>query len=92
MEAPTRILKQTGNKTPVETVEKDEVELRLEKALFGDDAGFLASLTRSDAQESNARSRRADDALDQPEADYGEQLSDLADDDVCISLRFQSIY
>ncbi len=86
MTAPTKI-KERGQKThPTDVLEKDEVELRLEKALFGDGAGFLESLTREQPHEAGPLSRREDIDVEELGAeDDQEGLDDVADEDVCIT-------
>jgi hypothetical protein len=83
MMAPTKI-KERGQKTlPTDVLEKDEVELRLEKALFGDDAGFLESLTREQPPEAEQLSRREDTDFEGfGSEDDQEELDDVADEDV----------
>jgi hypothetical protein len=88
MEAHTRIRKQSVKKSNVtDTLEKDEIELRLEKALFGDDAGFLESLKRQDVAHDKALIRIRDDASEgsEVEEDGEEGLSDVPDEDVCLA-------
>jgi len=90
MEAPTRIRNQSekGSKG-TDTLEKDDVELRLEKALFGDDAGFLESLKRQDVAHDKALVHLRDDASEGSEAEDGDGgLSDVPDEDVCASLPY----
>lgn len=85
MEAPTRIRKQPGKKAKdTQILEKDDVELRLETALFGDDAGFLESLKRVDDTEHRSLVRARDNESEESDAEGGEdsRLSDVADEDV----------
>ncbi|KAK5239701.1 U3 snoRNP protein, partial [Exophiala xenobiotica] len=81
--APTKI-KERGQKTlPADVLEKDEVELRLEKALFGDDAGFLKSLTREQPHEAGQLSRGEDTGFEGfGTEDDQEELDDVADEDL----------
>ncbi|KAK5206160.1 U3 snoRNP protein [Exophiala xenobiotica] len=81
--APTKI-KERGQKTlPTDVLEKDEVELRLEKALFGDDAGFLKSLTREHPHAAGQLSRREDTDFEEfGTEDDQEELDDVADEDL----------
>ncbi|EXJ93225.1 hypothetical protein A1O3_01782 [Capronia epimyces CBS 606.96] len=85
MTHPTRVLNHVGNDHPFDALEKDEVELRLEKAVFGDDAGFLESLHRHE-QEDTALIRRDEyNFKDQSASDAendDEGLSDVADEDL----------
>lgn len=85
MEAPTRIRKQSEkNVKGTDVLEKDDIELRLEKALFGDDAGFLDSLKRSNDTEHRSLVRFRDDESEESDAEDAEdgRLSDVADEDV----------
>ena len=82
MPAPTRV---TGQKRHTHTDElpKDDIELRLEKALFGDDAGFLKSLKINEAEEDWSLARREGEVGNEAEegnADGG--LDNVADEDV----------
>ncbi|OAL31691.1 hypothetical protein AYO20_08084 [Fonsecaea nubica] len=70
-------------KSATEVLEKDDTELRLEKALFGDDAGFLNSLTRDQIEEDRSlvpRKHGKDDESEEDDADGG--LSHVADEDL----------
>lgn len=83
VQAPTRRRKENERSQPTDILEKDEVELRLEKALFGDDAGFLESLKRNEAGRAQALIQYRDPEKGGPsdeEEDGG--LSDVADEDV----------
>ncbi|KEF54439.1 uncharacterized protein A1O9_09606 [Exophiala aquamarina CBS 119918] len=84
MQAPTRIKKQSEKKSKVtDNLEKDEVELRLEKALFGDDAGFLESLKRQDVTHDRSLVHLKDDASEDSEVEDGDGgLSDVPDEDL----------
>ncbi|EXJ76199.1 uncharacterized protein A1O5_00707 [Cladophialophora psammophila CBS 110553] len=83
MQAPKRLKKRAEGQSPTEVLEKDDTELRLEKALFGDDAGFLKSLKRDQTHEDRSLMRRehgnADEFVEEG-ADGG--LSDVADEDL----------
>jgi hypothetical protein len=86
MMAPTKIKEQDQKTLPTDVLEKDEVELRLEKALFGDDAGFLESLTREQPHEAGQLRRREDTDFEGfGTEDDQEELDDVADEDVCIT-------
>ena len=87
MQAPTRLICDFKQRRATETLEKDDTELRLERAVFGDNAGFLQSLTRHVAGDDRALLHRGRDKSD--ESDYGdgadgedEDLGDVADEDV----------
>ncbi|KIX92993.1 uncharacterized protein Z520_11266 [Fonsecaea multimorphosa CBS 102226] len=84
MPAPKRLKRGDEGYSPTEVLEKDETELRLEKALFGDDAGFLESLKRDQLQEDRSLVRRKhgkDDESEEDEAADG-GLSEVADGDL----------
>jgi U3 small nucleolar RNA-associated protein 18 len=82
MPAPTRVTSQK-NSNPVDVLAKDDVELRLEKALFGDDAGFLESLKRNQVQEGRSLAKYEDNASEQPLEDEADgELGDIADEDL----------
>ncbi|EXJ91432.1 hypothetical protein A1O1_04544 [Capronia coronata CBS 617.96] len=70
----------------LEALDKDEVELRLEKAVFGDDAGFLESLQPRRVQDDKALARHNEHDLDDEndnDGGYSEGgLSDVADEDL----------
>lgn len=87
MPAPTRLTDRT--QPPVE-LPKDDVELRLEKALFGDDAGFLASLQRQETAEDWSLTRHAEDGFNVDD-NAEDDLSDAANDDVGILSDFISL-
>lgn len=85
MEAPTKVRKRDEKRNPTDNLEKDELELRLEKALFGDDAGFLNSLAgekRQQAEEALVRAYDDGDHEDERLEDQQDDLSDVADEDV----------
>jgi len=63
-------------------VEKDETERRLEKLLFGDEAGFLDSLQNSTASGKHALLRVSSKESD--EDAEGDGLNDVADEDVSV--------
>jgi U3 small nucleolar RNA-associated protein 18 len=79
--APTRRRTALADSKEKVVREKDETELRLEKALFGDEAGFLESLTsRQDEDRALQRLRRAsDDGSDDEEE---EDLAEVPDEDL----------
>lgn len=83
--APTKLKKSNGPKNPTDALEKDAIELRLEKALFGDDAGFLDSLTRTQTGEDETGAvirYGVSDHEDEEGAEDPDHLSDVADNDV----------
>ncbi|KAH0841518.1 putative U3 small nucleolar RNA-associated protein [Fonsecaea pedrosoi] len=83
MQEPKRPKHGVKGKSSTEVLEKDDTELRLEKALFGDDAGFLNSLTRDQIEEDRSlvpRKHGKDDESDEDDADGG--LSHVADEDL----------
>jgi hypothetical protein len=77
--APTR----RRRSRPTEVLEKDDTELRLEKALFGDDAGFLKSLStaRGSLGKELLVYASADDDESAP-SEGDEDLGDVPDEDV----------
>ncbi|KAJ9605248.1 U3 snoRNP protein [Cladophialophora chaetospira] len=77
MPAPTRPAAREKN-PPTDALPKDDIELRLEKALFGDDAGFLASLKRNQAEEDLSLTRHA--GGDEESAAEDTQYDDLGED------------
>ena len=82
MPAPTKQKAQDKTIRVTDALPKDDVELRLEKALFGDDAGFLESLTRDAAHDDRALTRRKKDGVEELEDDVDGGISDVADEDV----------
>lgn len=68
---------------------KDDTELRLEKALFGDDAGFLNSLSAARYGEGKELALYDSHSEDDAAADEDEDLANVADEDV--SLVFQRV-
>lgn len=88
MAHPTRLRGDKSKPAQHDAFEKDEVELRLEKAVFGDDAGFLESLQRHDSAANKALTRlderesEPEDSEDIEDGDGG--LSDVADEDVSL--------
>ena len=87
MQAPTRLRNDSEKRQATETLEKDATELRLEKALFGDDEGFLESLTRPVAEDDRALLRFGKG--EGGDSDHGgdvegeeQDFGDVADDDV----------
>ncbi|KAL2392383.1 U3 small nucleolar RNA-associated protein 18 [Exophiala dermatitidis] len=86
MAHPTRLRGDKSKPAQHDAFEKDEVELRLEKAVFGDDAGFLQSLQRHDSAANKALTR-LDERESEPEdsediEDGDDRLSDVADEDL----------
>ena len=75
--APTRRQQQLA----VDATTKDETELRLEKALFGDTAGFLDSLSAARYGEGKAL-QLYDSHSDDEVVSNDEDLSDVPDEDV----------
>lgn len=75
--APTR----RQQRQDVDVTAKDETELRLEKALFGDTAGFLDSLSAARYGEGKAL-KLYDSESDDNAANSDENLSDVPDEDV----------
>jgi len=66
-----------------DNLEKDETELRLEKALFGDEAGFLDALRSRDAEDGRSLQRRQRNEESESDGSEGEQdLANVADEDV----------
>jgi hypothetical protein len=66
----------------VEERPKDNTELRLEKALFGDDAGFLEALSAErygQGKELQTHDNGSDDSV---HSDGSDDLADVADEDV----------
>lgn len=87
MVAPTQLKKRSETKTVTDNLEKDDVELRLEKTLFGDDAGFLQSLTKHELRDDRALvPRKVRTEEDNDEEDGEEDLEDVADEDVSIPM------
>jgi hypothetical protein len=76
--APTR----RKSRQAVDVAEKDDVELRLEKALFGDDAGFLDSLSAAKYGEGKELDLYDSDNDHDGDADGDLDLADVADEDV----------
>ena len=81
--APTRRRERKPNPLATDVLEKDDTELRLEKALFGDDAGFLNSLTAQrwgeDRELQRVRSGSEPSSDDEAEED---DLADVPDEDL----------
>ena len=71
MPAPTRVVTQNSKDAVAAELPKDDVELRLEKALFGDDAGFLESLKRYRSQEDRVLARCDRDGEEGPDEEGG---------------------
>ena len=76
--APTRRRESEPAAAATDILEKDETELRLERALFGDDAGFLSSLTTQRWGEGGVL-RTTGTGSDQTSEEDGEEAEDLAD-------------
>ena len=76
--APTRRREPDPAAAATDVLEKDETELRLERALFGDDAGFLSSLTTQRWGEGGVL-QRTGSGSDQSSEEDGEEAEDLAD-------------
>ena len=86
--APTRRRQQPNDAPADVALEKDETELRLEKALFGDDAGFLAALTTQRWRDGGALQRtRTGSHEDSDEAVEKEDLAEVPDEEVCLCIR-----
>ncbi|KAJ9640769.1 U3 snoRNP protein [Knufia peltigerae] len=85
MVAPTNAKKADDRRNQTDALEKDEVELRLEKALFGDDAGFLNSLAGRKPQQAEGALTRVygSSDLEIPRLeDQQDNLSEVADEDL----------
>ncbi|KIW62853.1 hypothetical protein PV04_09745 [Phialophora macrospora] len=82
MPAPTRVTtRKDGN--PANVLPKDDIELRLEKALFGDDAGFLESLKRNQGQAGWSLAQYQGNADGQSVEDEADgEMGDIADEDL----------
>lgn len=78
--APTRRQQRDG----VDAAAKDETELRLEKALFGDTAGFLDSLSAARYGEGKAL-KLYDSESDEDAGSNEEDLGDVPDEDVSLA-------
>jgi len=94
MAAPTKLRKRDEKRNPTDTLEKDEVELRLEKALFGDNAGFLSSLAAAKPRQEEGALVPAYDESDDEDArleDEQDDLNDVADEDVS-TFSYMSIF
>ncbi|KAI1609784.1 WD40-repeat-containing domain protein [Exophiala viscosa] len=85
MVAPTKLKPNAGLNNPTDALEKDAIELRLEKALFGDDAGFFNSLKRSQTGEDETGAlirHEIPEGEDEDGVEDPDHLSDVADDDL----------
>ncbi len=71
----------SGSSDGDEALEKDETEQKLEKLIFGDEAGFLDSLRSYDTGNELLR-RSASDEFEE-EQEETENLEGVADEDVC---------
>lgn len=78
--APTRRQQKPSHATDI--LEKDETELRLERALFGDEAGFLESLTTARHDENRALQVYGSDSDAAGDDSTSENLEDVPDEDV----------
>jgi hypothetical protein len=68
--------------TTIDELPKDDIELRLEKTLFGDDAGFLEALSAErygQGKELQTYDKGSDDSV---LSDGSDDLADVADEDV----------
>lgn len=91
MEHPTRLKGPSDSKRPVvDAIAKDDVELRLEKALFGDDLGFLDSLKKRDSDNDRALIRHTSQDSEASGNEQDEGLGDIPDDNVCS--RISNVY
>ena len=77
--APTR---RRSRPNTTEVLEKDETELRLEKALFGDEAGFLESLSAARYGQGKELQLYDGGSEDDASSAAEEDLAGLADEDV----------
>ena len=82
--APTRRLSRPKATGLEQQLEKDDAELRLEKVLFGDDAGFLESLKALRGTDRALQRGRSDSDSDQAveEAEDQDDLNDVPDEDL----------
>ena len=78
--APTR--RREPSKQATDVLEKDDIELRLEKALFGDDAGFLDALTTHRADYAKVLQRVGSASDGSQGEDSDEELADVPDEDL----------
>lgn len=85
--APTRRQQQQE----VDATAKDDTELRLEKALFGDTAGFLDSLSAARYGEGKALKLYSSESDDNA-ASNDEDLSDVPDENVSIASRMPPLF
>lgn len=72
--------------------EKDEAEEKLERMLFGDEEGFMGALKsqqkRADAMQLTLHSDdESESAGEEIEGQHEDDMENMADADVCISLR-----
>lgn len=72
--------------------EKDEAEKKLERMLFGDEEGFMGALKsqqkRADAMQLTLHSDdESESAGEEIEGQHEDDMENMADADVCISLR-----
>ena len=82
--APTRRLSKPEVAGLAQNLEKDDTELRLEKVLFGDDAGFLKSLKAARGTDRALQRFRSDSDSDQSaeEAEDQDELENVPDEDL----------
>jgi hypothetical protein len=74
------------------TIEKDDAELRLEKALFGDDAGFLNSLSAARYGEARQLQVYSDEESQAGATEDDDDLANVADEDVRFSRTTHRLY
>ena len=84
MDHPTRLKgpSDSRQRPVVDAIPKDDVELRLEKALFGDDLGFLDSLKKRVSDEDHALIRHMSQDSEASGNEEDEGLSDIPDENV----------
>ena len=90
MPAPTRVAAIDKRDVTNEALPKDDVELRLEKALFGDDAGFLESLKRPQGAEDRSLARRG--SSEERDSVEDEESDGAVDDDVSHFVRLYHLH
>ncbi|KPI39947.1 putative U3 small nucleolar RNA-associated protein 18 [Cyphellophora attinorum] len=66
----------------VDVLEKDDTELRLENALFGDEAGFLDSISAAKYNEGKELQTYGGDSEDDVVSDDDEDLAEVPDEDL----------
>ncbi|RVX71242.1 hypothetical protein B0A52_04816 [Exophiala mesophila] len=84
MDHPTRLKgpSDSRQRPVVDAIPKDDVELRLEKALFGDDLGFLDSLKKRVSDEDHALIRHMSQDSEASGNEEDEGLSDIPDENL----------